>query len=243
MYKITKNQALDQQNDFNYYCFPDITPTNVQDLNRLISREQSFQRIALGDDRGSGSNQSTGHGSIGETTTDLENESAHHRAYLKGFAEGEQEGLAFGKKQLEPVLHNFRQALSELEKVKKQIHLNAEKEVVELALAVAKKIVCHEIATNKDTVLHVVKQALSKVADTDGIIIRLNPEDLRNIQSEKECSTTVIQGVANVTLEPDRGIQCGGCVIETRLGNIDARIEKQIEAVEEALKSELQRLN
>lgn len=240
MYKITKNESLGRPNDMNYYCFPDITPANYNDPDCFSGREKGFQRISLGDDEGNDPNRPDGYGRHDETAPYSEDEKAERQAYLQGFAEGEQEGIALEKKQIDPVLDNFRQALLELEKIKKQIHLNAEKEVVELALAVAKKIVCHEISTNKDTVLHIVKQALNKVVDHDGIIIKLNPDDLQNIESEKNRLARVIQNIDDVTLEPDSRIRCGGCVIETRLGNIDARIEKQIEAVEEALKTELQ---
>ena len=34
----------------------------------------------------------------------------------------------------------------------------------------------------------------------------------------------------------------GGCIIETNLGDIDARIEKQLQAVEEAFRSEINKL-
>ena len=45
--------------------------------------------------------------------------------------------------------------------------------------------------------------------------------------------------MGNISFEADETILTGGCLIETNSGDIDARIDKQIEAVDEAFKSEL----
>jgi flagellar assembly protein FliH len=47
--------------------------------------------------------------------------------------------------------------------------------------------------------------------------------------------------VNNVTFEAEDSVQSGGCVIETDLGEIDARIEKQIQAVEESFRRAMEK--
>ena len=47
----------------------------------------------------------------------------------------------------------------------------------------------------------------------------------------------MIENIDNVTLEAAENIQNGGCIIETDLGEIDARIEKQLQAVEESFRT------
>ncbi len=56
----------------------------------------------------------------------------------------------------------------------------------------------------------------------------------------REC---LVEGFEGVIFEGDESITNGGCFIETNFGDIDARIEKQLHAVEEAFKSELRKLN
>jgi len=51
----------------------------------------------------------------------------------------------------------------------------------------------------------------------------------------------ILDNIENITFEEDETISDGGCVIETDFGNIDARIERQFQVVEEAFKSEIQR--
>jgi len=146
-----------------------------------------------------------------------------------------------GENKFKPVLNNFRQAFLELEKMRKEIYLHAEKKTVNLALAIAKKVVCHEIATNKEVVLNVVKEAVKKVVDHGRIIIKINPSDLQFIKNSDHGFLNFVDNIKNITFEEEETISDGGCVIETDFGNIDARIERQFQVVEEAFKSEIQR--
>ena len=50
----------------------------------------------------------------------------------------------------------------------------------------------------------------------------------------------VIGNIDNVSLEAADNIQSGGCIIETNMGEIDARIENQIHAVEESFRKAIE---
>ena len=163
------------------------------------------------------------------------------QAYSQGFTKGEKAGIEAGRKKLEVVLNDFREALLELEKVGKDIYRNTEKQIVKLALAIARKIVCHEIATDEEVVLNVVKEALTNVLDHEEIKIRISPSDSQVLRDAKIQLSTIVDDIENVTIEEDERILDGGCVIETSAGDIDARIEKQFQAVEETLESEFKK--
>lgn len=122
--------------------------------------------------------------------------------------------------------------------MRKEIYLYAEKMTVNLALAIAKKVVCHEIATNNEVVLNVVKEAVKKVVDHGRIIIKINPSDLQFIKNSDHGFLNFVDNIKNITFEEDEAISDGGCIIETDFGNIDARIEKQFQVVDEAFKCE-----
>ncbi len=51
----------------------------------------------------------------------------------------------------------------------------------------------------------------------------------------------MIENIDHVTLEAAENIQSGGCIIETDLGEIDARIEKQLQAVEESFRTAVEK--
>jgi flagellar assembly protein FliH len=148
--------------------------------------------------------------------------------------------MEWGKKKAEPVLNNFQQALLELGKIKEEIYMKAEKETVSLALAIARKIVCTEVSTNKEVILNIIKEALKKVLDHKGIKIKVSPADLQFVKDSKLQLLDSIDAAEGIIFEEDHSIREGGCIIETNLGDIDARIDKQIQMVEEAFKSQLE---
>ena len=115
--------------------------------------------------------------------------------------------------------------------------------VVELALAIAQKVIYREISIAQETVVHVAKEALVKVDDPGRIIIKMNPSDLQFINETKYPLSKLTVDVNHIALEAEESIQSGGCIIETELGEIDARIEKQLQAIEESFRSAMVQAN
>ena len=242
--RIIKSDCLTGGNALKPYCFPDISigcsPNNIKS-----GEGSGFQRIdfveinkpasvppPLDLPKVSGNNGKSVD-NIKQKARDVEKE-----AYVQGFAKGEKDGMKSGENKFKSILNNFRQAFLELEKVRKEIYLDAEKKTVSLALSIAKKIVCHEITANKEVVLNVVKEAAKKVMNRGRIIIKTSPSDFQFVKNSDHGFLSFIDNIENVTFEEDKTISDGGCVIENDFGDIDARIEKQFQVVDEAFKCE-----
>jgi len=158
-------------------------------------------------------------------------------ALAEGFENGKQAVTA----ELEGVLQRLRQAYMDIEKYRKQLYHEAEAETVELALAVARKIICQEISVDRQIILNVVKGALDKVVDHEKVKIRINPQDLETVQTALFEFLPHVESLENVHFEADAGLTPGGCVVETNFGNIDARIENQLAQIEAAFSDELEK--
>ena len=242
MDRIIKSDCLTRENILKPHYFPDISieypPNNIK-----TEKESGFQSIGFGEVKKQSSDppkvfkESVKKESVKSVEEIKQNaRDVEKQAYIQGFAKGEKAGIKSGESKFKPVLNNFRQALLELEKVRKKICLDAEKMTVNLALEIAKKIVSHEIATNKEVVLNVVKKAVKKVVDHGRIIIKTSPSDFEFIENSNPEFLNFVDNAENITFEKDGTIPDGGCVLETDFGNIDARIEKQFQVVEEAFK-------
>jgi flagellar biosynthesis/type III secretory pathway protein FliH len=240
LYKIIKGERANQNSTTKPYCFPDIPAKASSNIEENVDKESGFQHIEF-EENGmlppGWLEESPGSGKFVEAAR-TKAKHIEEQAFVQGFTQGEKAGLESGKKKIEPVLHNFRQALSELEKIKREIYGKIEQETVELALAVAKKVVCHEVSTNKEVILSIVREALKKVVDTEKIKIRINRSDLQFLNQEALPFSNIDEDMGNITLEEDDTILTGGCIIETNFGDIDARVEKQLQVVEEAFRSE-----
>lgn len=225
------------------YCFPEISANRKGVKGSPKGHSSCFEPLSL-IPAGCLGNSAPGDGRSDGDVSDRPSRyrAIEEEAYRKGFREGEMAARESSSKTLTPVISTLEEALKELTRVKKEIRACAEKEAVDLALAVAKKIVCQEISANNQIVLNVVKEALKKVESKEEIIIKINPVDLKVIEKCREDIPGFFGEISEVVFKADPSLTNGGCVIETRLGDVDARIERQLMAVEEAFRSELSTL-
>ena len=158
----------------------------------------------------------------------------------QGIAEGEVRGRESERQKIEPLRRNLVQSLEELESLGQRLRLQMEAETVRLAVTIARKIVELEAAVSPEMVLRVVRSALINVLDRDKITIRLHPRDCHLIEEHRADLCDGNETPGGIQIQPDETVDRGGCIIVTLQGEIDARIDKQMQAVEKALNKELQ---
>jgi flagellar assembly protein FliH len=111
----------------------------------------------------------------------------------------------------------------------------AEPMIVDLACEVARKIMLRETSVDRTWVYDVVRKALEEVNDVGKIEVRVHPDDFELVNHNREGLRKEVPGQSEVLVLPDRGVHAGGCVVHTAFGNIDARIDTQLEEVRKAL--------
>jgi flagellar assembly protein FliH len=238
-----------KQSNFRLHCFPDIPGDGQSGVRRCTAAQDNFQRTEYDRndsacmDSAAGLDKSRPLAGKTALTAREREERAFHDGFADGIAqglrEGEQRGVELGTRKIEPLITGIKEALTQLNAIREETYQQIEKEVVTLALAIAQKIICREVSTDKETVVCVAKKALAKVDDPGNIKIMMNPSDLQFINETKYQLSNLIADVNHVTFEGEDSIQSGGCIIETELGEIDARIEKQLQAIEESFENTL----
>jgi flagellar biosynthesis/type III secretory pathway protein FliH len=113
-----------------------------------------------------------------------------------------------------------------------------ERDAYTFAIAVAGRIVKHEIAIDREVVVRQVRESLRRIVGVESIKLRVHPEDEVLIRSHRTALLTSSDSVREVIIEPDPAIERGGCIIESSSGNVDARIATQLRQVENALCAE-----
>jgi len=142
-------------------------------------------------------------------------ESMHQEAWKEGYAAGYEEGSARGRleaAELHQLLQSMHTALSGLDQ-------EVAEEIQALALEVARQVVRDTLKTQPESVLAVIREALTQVPQ-QGATVRVNPLDaalVRQYLGEQFSSTSH-------RLREDEEVQRGGCLIESEGGQIDAQI-------------------
>ena len=233
MYKIIKNDTS-KKDRFMAHLFQEIGVDRSLMSQGEAEKGTGFEPIDI-----NGNNNFFPDSEKTSTENGTHFEDLKESAYTEGFMKGEEAGTESERKRLQNIFDTFDKAISELWELKEDLSLNIERGAVELALAIAKKVVCHEVSVNKEILLGVLKGALEKVVDPEKIKIRINKLDLQLIDEPGYQISGLTDNIKNVTIEGDDTISRGGCVVETGFGSIDARIESQLQAVGDLLRSEM----
>lgn len=105
----------------------------------------------------------------------------------------------------------------------------AEREVLRLAIAAARRIVVTELTTAPDAMRAIVVELLERARSAKRIVVRVHPDLVARV-AELGARTAGLYAV-----EADASIEPGGCVLATDLGELDARLDVQLASLERAL--------
>lgn len=168
--------------------------------------------------------------------------SGREEAYQKGLKDGTAAGETSGKaiaqaqadRRLAEMEASVKSRLESVERALEQVFLDWEGRIVELAMAISRRIVGEACEAPGEAAMHVARVALRKLGSEARVIVRCHPQDITSLEREKDLWSG--RGSARkVVLETDETVGRGGVVIETDTGTIDARIPRLTENVERAL--------
>ncbi|MDQ1258019.1 MAG: flagellar assembly protein FliH, partial [Candidatus Hydrogenedentes bacterium] len=110
-----------------------------------------------------------------------------------------------------------------------------EPEVVKLVRQIAEALIHREVQTDPELIHRTVRKALSAILDRERLVVRVNPVDLEALRSNKVALLDEFDGVEVLDVEADPSIAPGGCVVDSELMHVDARIKTQLKRVLAAL--------
>ncbi len=151
----------------------------------------------------------------------------------RGKREGYQQGYQNGQKALDFAVERLQVITGRLLDQRQSVLNDLEAQIIELALLIAKKVVKSISAKDREVVIENVRQALHLLSAERQIGIRINPDDLRLSEEELKRVTEALEKEKTIVFYADATIEKGGCLIETDLGNIDARISSQLLELEQ----------
>ncbi len=154
-----------------------------------------------------------------------------HQHFEKGYKDGYdaagQELVKEYDSQLEAEKLNFENFMKHVDNMMLNYDKAFENTIIDLAFKISEKIIRREIV-RETNISAVLKEAVRKVIGTNNILIKLNPGDYEKINKDNSQNKFLDESLAKINFQTDERIECGGCVIETDIGNVDARINTQL---------------
>ena len=139
-------------------------------------------------------------------------------------AEGREEGLASASEFV------ARAALA-----RDRLLADAEPQLVELAFAVARRVLERAVERDREVVVEVAALALEAVRRRKDLTLRVHPEDATALQEAEPRLRERLARERCIGLVEDPSVGRGGVIVETEAGAVDARLATQLEALRRAL--------
>ena len=160
-------------------------------------------------------------------------------ARLQGFNVGYEEGHAAGMRAAEAATAEAVQRLAAIVSNIHESHASffraAERQVVDLSLQIAQKVVEREIENMPDLAVNVVRAALEEMDARTAVRVRVNPDDVEVLRRRWSQVVPSSVGADRIELQPDQHVTSGGAIIETNHGEVDAQFESKLAQLGNAL--------
>ncbi|ROR34931.1 flagellar assembly protein FliH [Inmirania thermothiophila] len=159
-------------------------------------------------------------------------ERIQRQAWEEGFTEGREagyrEGRAAGEAEVRAAARRLEALCDLLARPLQALDEEVERELVQLALAVAQQLVRRELRTDPGEVVAVVREALAALPVAERLVrVHLHPEDAALVRealslSGEERAWKVVE---------DPTITRGGCRVETDVSRLDATVENRLAVI------------
>jgi len=125
-------------------------------------------------------------------------------------------------------------AAVKLQQFQEEIFSSHREQIARLSVEIAGKILLKETADGNYEIGKIVQEALKVAPAQQDIVVRLNPNDLQQLQKIIEDKGG--DALGSVKLVPDVNIGPAQCVVQTDKGMIEHFIEEHLKQISEALK-------
>jgi flagellar assembly protein FliH len=162
-------------------------------------------------------------------------EEGRHDGLREGHDEGESQAVSRIEKEMAGARTALVEAAIELRSRKDDLFREARKGVLDLAVAIARKIVKREVEAGSDAVLRNVEKAVDLVFRRGSVLIQVHPEDAPAVEKALAGEPRWAEGFKGLEVRPAADVARGGCRLISGSGSVDLAIETQLSLIAAAI--------
>jgi flagellar assembly protein FliH len=178
-------------------------------------------------------------------------EDARRRGDERGYGEAYQRGLTEGREagrqeafeaasreftqQQASLIESCKAAMSAIDRDRDMWLTAARQDLIELAVAIARRVACHVGREHREVVLANLEEAVRLVGARTDVTIAVNPLDAEAARAFAKSLIDMREQWQKIRVVDEPEISPGGCRVQWGSGSIDATLETQLDRIEAEL--------
>lgn len=145
-------------------------------------------------------------------------------AYNEGFTAGLRDGTAAARNELLQAIALVQLAAAEAKTMRDQFVVQAEHEIVELVLEAVDSVIGRRVDGDEELVHETVRRAIARAGSQNIVQVRVSPLERDRVAvrlAERHGAVAPFEVLADGT------VTVGGCIVDTKAGRVDARLDVQ----------------
>ena len=135
------------------------------------------------------------------------------------------------EKQLQMQYELLHQTVEQVNHLQQQWQAESHRHVLELALAISRRIIRGQIEQQPEISLRWIRESLELLSTSRRLRIFLHPADRQSLGASSEQIAGQVAPVAEVEIMVDEGLAPGECRVETEHGLIDQSVDAQLQRI------------
>jgi len=155
--------------------------------------------------------------------------------YKRGYQDGYRQGKTEGHLEAQKVIDNFATLIMDAVRQREILYEEAHSKILDMVINISRKVTFEAARVDPDITAQIISGAIKKLVDKSKIKVKVHQDHLPLLEQQIEQFRGDSTAIKELAIEADSRVRYGGCFIETPTGDIDARLESQIEIIAEAL--------
>lgn len=160
-------------------------------------------------------------------------ESAQEEGFLKGYEEGQAQAFSENEKMLAQIVS----LLEEIDRGKEELFKQYERDMVNLALDIARKVVDCKLQESDEAFVNIFRKAAEGIHGQKTVRLLISEHEARIATASSDYLLSLISGAEHLDIEVLEDKEPGTCILETDDILIDASAGKQVEKLVQAVEA------
>jgi len=160
---------------------------------------------------------------------------AYKKGYDEAYQKGRDEGSREGTQKAQQVTQNLARTITEAVEQREAILDEARENILNLVLQISRKVTFDAVQVDPEVTKDMIARLIDSLVDPSHLCIKVHPDHLPVLEQHIDEFIKGSHRIKELKFAPDPRVRFGGCLIETPGGDIDARLESQMEVVADAV--------